>query len=100
MYQTRSQVEGLLNACFVHTYSSCSLWTGIVDKRDCEFIHHCSGNRYLDFHNYCVLNVDQTFVIANILVNISCINGYLICQRTWIPTAPIQGGYEFLWLTK
>ena len=31
-YRTRSQVEGLLHACFVHTYSSCSLWAGIVNR--------------------------------------------------------------------
>ena len=32
MYGTRSQVEGLLHACSVLTYSFCSLWTGIVDR--------------------------------------------------------------------
>ena len=42
MYRTSSQVDGLLHACSVHTYSSCSLWAGIVD-RDCEIIDHCSG---------------------------------------------------------
>ena len=31
-YRTRSKVESLLRACSVHTYSSCSLWTGIVDR--------------------------------------------------------------------
>ena len=28
----RSQVEGLLQACTVVTYSSCSLWAGIVNR--------------------------------------------------------------------
>ena len=31
-YRTCSQVEGLLHACSNHMYSSCSLWTGIVDR--------------------------------------------------------------------
>ena len=31
-YRTRSQVEGILHACSVHTYSSCSLWAGIVNR--------------------------------------------------------------------
>ena len=31
-YRTRSQVEGLLLACSAHTYSSCSLWAGIVNR--------------------------------------------------------------------
>ena len=36
-------------------------------QRACEFIDHCSGiDRYLDIHSYCVLSVDQAFVIANI----------------------------------
>ena len=38
-YQTPSQVEGLLHACSVHTYSSCSFLAGIVNR----FIDHCSG---------------------------------------------------------
>ena len=32
MYLTRSQVEGLLHARSIHTYSSSSLWAGIVDR--------------------------------------------------------------------
>ena len=31
-YRTCSHVDGLLHACSVHTYSSCSLRAGIVDK--------------------------------------------------------------------
>ena len=30
-YKTRSQVEGLLHECKVHTFSPCSLWAGIVN---------------------------------------------------------------------
>ena len=32
VYKGMTQVEGLLNVCFVHTYISCSLWAGIVDR--------------------------------------------------------------------
>ena len=42
-YRTRSQVEGILHACSGHTYTSCSFWAGIEDKRYCEFIDHWSG---------------------------------------------------------
>ena len=36
-YRTRSQVEGILHKFSVHTYSSYSLWAGIVKKR--EFVN-------------------------------------------------------------
>ena len=54
-----------VHACSVQTYSSCSLWEGIVNREIVNLYRSLFWDRYLDIHSYCVISVDQAFVIAN-----------------------------------